>query len=219
MRTHRKMRAHGKVDKYLIAHSEKSKAVMLDVVRKRALRGKNPQDNKQTAIIDLSEESLPIVRKLIEYCYTKTYVIKDKAVMGANNIMVETPDPPAVVTLDLHGQMFSIAKRYGVSSLEQLAASRFQSLSEALAKSSMWSRVPFEKLVAMVPEIEKGAFQGDKKTYQSLVDIIAEKITENMNLLNDAGLRDMFRKYPWFASDIRECRSGRRTECYPAISL
>ena len=161
----------------------------------------------------MSEHDLPLVRRMIEFCYTGDYEDKDMAdvdVSGKDSIIGETSSPTLVVLLDFHGQMFLIGKNYGIESLEQVATNKFRSLSDVVAKSTMWSRVPIKDLVGLVPKIEEAAFMGDKKTYRDLVNAIADKITNDMNLLHDQSVRETFREYPWFASDVRECRKGQR---------
>ncbi|KAL8990889.1 MAG: hypothetical protein Q9169_008006 [Polycauliona sp. 2 TL-2023] len=194
----------------LLTHAKMNKYVILDVVRDEAF----PWGRKQCGEIDLSKHSLLAVRKMIEYCYTGDYDVKDKAIVGEDHIVIEPLDPAPVVALHLHGQMFSIAQEIGIRSLEHMAASNFHSLSATIAKRSMWSGVALKDLIALVPKIEEAAFEGSKKSYQNLVEAIAERIVENLNLLNDDGLKQMFRKYPWVASDIRECRNGRPTSYY-----
>ena len=122
----------------------------------------------------------------------------------------ESSNPTLLILLDFHGQMFSIGKRYGISPLKQAATNKFRSLSDVVAKSTMWSRVPLKDLVGLVPKVEEAAFMGDKKTYRDLVNAVTDKITKDMSLLNDQGLQEIFRAYPWFASDVRECRKGER---------
>ncbi|KAI4272087.1 MAG: hypothetical protein LQ337_005547 [Flavoplaca oasis] len=150
---------------------------------------------------------------MIEFCYTGDYEDKDMAnveVTGKDSITGETSNSTLVNLLDFHGQMYLIGKKYGINSLEQAATTKFRYLSDVVAKSTMWSRVPIKDLVGLVPKIEEAAFMGDKKTYRDLVNAVADKITSNMNLLNDQSLRETFREYPWFASDVRECRRGQR---------
>lgn len=146
---------------------------------------------------------------MIRYCYTLDYNIKDTAenevwVWRDNDTAAGSSDPAPVVLLDLHGQMYSIAKKYGIKSLEQIAASRFRCLSAVIAKTSLWSRLPFGDLVRMVPNLQEAMFEGSKTTYLCLMDTIAKRIVEDTSLLNDEDLKEVCREYPGFASDVRE---------------
>lgn len=160
---------------------------------------------------------------MIRYCYTLDYDIKDTAenevwVWRDIDTAAGSSDPAPVFLLDLHGQMYSIAKKYGIKSLEHTAASRFHCLSAVIAKTSLWSRLPFGDLVRMVPKLQEARFEGSKTSYLCLVDTIAKKIVEDTSLLNHEDLKEVCREYPGFASDVRERIPHTPTEVLSGVS-
>ncbi|KAL8644188.1 MAG: hypothetical protein Q9226_007893, partial [Calogaya cf. arnoldii] len=127
--------------------------------------------------INMSEYSPPIVRRMITFCYTLDYNVNDEAdykFWGVDHTSGGSPDLTPVSVLDLHGQMYSIAKKLGIGDLERLAASKFGCLSEIIARTSIWDsdKLSFGELVGMVPSVDDAAFESNKGIYQDLVDAI-----------------------------------------------
>lgn len=159
--------------------------------------------------IDLSEDDLPTVRRMIRYCYTLDYSLQDKGeddvwVWADDNIAAESVDPAPAVLLGLHRQMGSIAKKYGIDTLERVAQSRLRCLSEVIAKHALWSRVPFAGLVRMVPKLQGVTFEGSRTTYSYLVDTFVKRTVDDPSLLTDEGFKEVCGKYPSFASEVKK---------------
>ncbi|KAI4089141.1 MAG: hypothetical protein LQ339_008609 [Xanthoria mediterranea] len=109
----------------------------------------------------------------------------DVWVWADDNIAAESVDPAPAVLLGLHRQMGSIAKKYGIDTLERVAQSRLRCLSEVIAKHALWSRVPFAGLVRMVPKLQGVTFEGSRTTYSYLVDTFVKRTVDDPSLLTD----------------------------------
>ncbi|KAL8916846.1 MAG: hypothetical protein Q9172_006083 [Xanthocarpia lactea] len=147
-----------------------------------------------TKTINLSEDSLPMVRRMMKYFYFLDYFEDED----------DDQTSATFSELELHVQMFSIGDKYDIICLKNMAAIKFRDCCE---EHNVWDSVDKRKaavktLVSAVPAVYKNTPDDDVILRPPLVNTITERLNKDSALLHE--LKDMCLQYPKFSYDLME---------------
>ncbi|KAI4249777.1 MAG: hypothetical protein L6R40_000566 [Gallowayella cf. fulva] len=186
----------------------------------------------RTKEINLSTESLPIVRRMLKYFYVLDYEgpqadeeAKNEMGLGSKNMQNADVNDEVkgdgndsglhrgLANLKLDIQMYSMGDRYHIDCLRDLAASKFEMTCEHLGFSNCYDpATTFEAFIgaaATVYETTQTTRNGDWKLTPPLLNVIAWRIKSDYHFASNQYLRETCLQNAEFAYDLmRSVSSG-----------
>ncbi|KAL8835840.1 MAG: hypothetical protein Q9170_003163 [Blastenia crenularia] len=158
-----------------------------------------PQQESKTKTIDLSQESLPMVKRMMRYFYVLDY--DDQEYNDNNWADPVAPTSPGVLSVfEINAQMYALADQFGVEGLKKVAASKFELRCKETMSSMHASHM--NAMLRSVEAIYTSTPEGDTTLRATIARAVAFLPAGRQACMEILEFKSICSRYPDFMWDV-----------------